>query len=177
MRVRTRGRELALHFLYQRDVRGPELDAELSAVWEGRKEPAEAVRFARELVEAYLTHRDQVDDEISTVAENWDLQRMAFLDRNVLRIAVVEMTLRTDVPPKVAINEAIEMGKRYGTSRSGAFINGILDRILKSRPEAADASASAGLGEAAAVADPEGASDDPEPAPEPDEEDDVPETA
>jgi len=175
MRVRTRGRELALHFLYQRDVRGPELDAELAAAWEGRKEPAEALRFARELVEAYLTHRDQVDEEISTVAENWDLQRMAFLDRNVLRIAVVEMTLRTDVPPKVAINEAIEMGKRYGTSRSGAFINGILDRILKSRPESG-ADASGGL-EASAVADPEDAPDDHEPVPAPDEEDDVPETA
>ena len=136
MRVRTRGRELALHFLYQRDVRGPELDAELAALWEGRKEPAEAVRFARELVEAYLTHRDQVDEEIATVAENWDLQRMAFLDRNVLRIAVVEMTLRTDVPPKVAINEALEVAKKFSTQESSRFINGILDRIHKEQTPA-----------------------------------------
>lgn len=135
MRVRTRARELALQFLYQMDVQGPEhraaFDAFLDVELAGKPGAIDAKQFARELLDGVLEHGDHIDALLRKAATNWEIQRMARVDRNALRIGCYELLYAEDIPMKVAINEAIELGKRYSTEASGAFINGILDRIRK----------------------------------------------
>jgi transcription antitermination factor NusB len=128
-RRRTKARELALQFLYQLDLRGADAFEDLDAFLDRGGTPDEVRDFARELVRGSHEHRAEIDAHIQRVAEHWDLSRMAVIDRNILRIAIYELAHRPDVPPKVAINEAIELGKKYSTKNSGAFINGILDRV------------------------------------------------
>ena len=93
---------------------------------------AESVRpFAELLVNGVYQHRDELDAMIVVASENWRLERMSIIDRNVLRIALFEMLYRPEIPPKVSINEAIDLGKTFGSPDSGAFINGVLDRLLR----------------------------------------------
>ena len=132
MKSRTRGRELALQFLYQVDLRGPTAASERDVFLRGEEKDKEARAFAEARIEGVILNRPELDRAIQEVAQNWDISRMAVIDRNVLRIATFELLHCKDIPPKVAINEAIEIGKRFSTSNSGAFINGILDKI-KSR--------------------------------------------
>ncbi len=129
MKKRTRARELALQFLYQLDLRGPELLEEAKAFFRAEEDDKSARDFATQLVNGVVEHRQELDQVIRGVAQNWEIARMAVIDRNVLRMAAFELFHCPDVPPKVAINEAIELGKRFSTQNSGAFINGILDKI------------------------------------------------
>jgi N utilization substance protein B len=137
VRVRTRARELALQFLYVLDVQGPEsatdLDRFLDDELETKPGNEPAREYARRLVEGTTRHRAEIDALLAEAARNWDLSRMAVVDRNVLRLGCYEMLHEPEVPTKVAINEAIELGKRFSTEQSGAFVNGILDRIRKDR--------------------------------------------
>jgi N utilization substance protein B len=89
--------------------------------------------FFFRLVQGVCEHRTEIDQVIQGHSENWRLERMSRVDRNILRMAVFEMTQCTDIPPRVAINEAIDLGKQFGTEESGAFINGILDGIFLER--------------------------------------------
>ena len=134
MRRRTRARELALQMLYQVDARGPEVLEELDAQV-GREEPIEpeVLVFAQALLDGTLARQPEIDELIASAAQNWQLRRMAIVDRNILRMAVYEMLYVEDIPAKVSINEAIELGKRYSTQQSGSFINGILDRVRRER--------------------------------------------
>ena len=129
MKKRTRSRELALQFLYQLDLRGDDLLGEASQFIRGEERDAETASFALRLVQGTFENRPQIDESIQKVAQNWNIPRMAVVDRNVLRLATYELLYCKDIPPKVAINEAIELGKRYSTEKSSAFINGILDKI------------------------------------------------
>jgi len=130
VRKRTRAREIALQLLYQVDARGPEGLEEMEEYLARETGSAEDVRtFARRLVEGTIAAQERIDAILSKAAQNWKLDRMALVDRNILRMAVFEMLELDEVPPKVAINEAIELGKRYSTQQSGSFINGVLDRI------------------------------------------------
>jgi N utilization substance protein B len=135
VRARTRARELALQFLYQLDLQGPECRPELPAFLAealGDKAGAEeATSYATRVVDGVLRHREEIDARLREAARNWELERMAVVDRNVLRIGCYELLHEPEIPIKVAINEAIELGKRYSTEASGAFVNGILDRIRK----------------------------------------------
>ncbi|MCC7138849.1 MAG: transcription antitermination factor NusB [Planctomycetes bacterium] len=137
VRVRTRARELALQFLYALDVQGAgyreRLDGFLHEELSGKQGEAEATEYAKKLVDGVTLHRPAIDTLLSEAAKNWGLGRMAVIDRNVLRIGCYEMLHERDVPTKVVINEAIELAKRYSTEQSGAFVNGILDRIRKDR--------------------------------------------
>jgi transcription antitermination factor NusB len=138
VKKRTRARELALQFLYQLDLRGDDLLAEAKAFVAAEERDAETTRFALRLVLGTQEHKAVIDQTIQGVAQNWNISRMAVVDRNVLRLATYELLHCPDVPPKVAVNEAIELGKRYSTQNSGAFINGILDKIMnRARPAAA----------------------------------------
>lgn len=130
MKKRTRARELALQFLYQLDLRGDALYAEAREFVAAEERDAETTRFALRLVQGTFENKAGIDQMIQGVAQNWNISRMAVVDRNVLRLATYELVHCPDVPPKVAINEAIELGKRYSTQNSGAFINGILDKIM-----------------------------------------------
>jgi N utilization substance protein B len=142
MKKRTRARELALQLLYQVDLRDEDVLTEAGEFFR-EEEPDRATReFAGALVEGVVQHRAAIDETIRSVATNWEITRMAVVDRNVLRMATYELFHRPDVPPKVAINEAIELGKRFSTQNSGAFINGILDKIKDlARPPAGAAQA------------------------------------
>ena len=127
VRRRTKAREVALQLLFQYDLRGPnyeqELGTDLTGLCNEAAEGDEEIRtFAVRLVEGTLKLRNEIDDRLKTVTRNWDLKRMASVDRN-------ELAHCADVPPKVAINEAIELGKKYSTANSGGFVNGILDRV------------------------------------------------
>lgn len=133
MKSRTRGRELALQFLYQVDLRGSSATAERDLFLREEEPDKEARNFAQARIDGVLETQAELDAAIQEVAQNWDISRMAVIDRNVLRIATYELLHCKDIPPKVAINEAIEIGKRFSTSNSGAFINGILDKIKTRR--------------------------------------------
>jgi N utilization substance protein B len=134
VRRRTRAREIALQLLFQFDLRGERYEQESGESIEQMlthecQGDAEVLGFAKRLVEGTLQHRAVIDERLRSVTRNWDLKRMAGIDRNVLRMSMYELMHCDDVPPKVAINEAIELGKKYSTANSGGFINGILDRI------------------------------------------------
>ena len=139
MGKRRKGREVALQFLYQLDLHGADDPTPYEdEFWERHPvDPATRI-FAESLVRGSKQHQSKTDQLITQYAEHWDLERMAVVDRNILRLAVYELLWQPDVPPKVAINEAIELAKKFGTAESSRFINGLLDRILKEhRPASA----------------------------------------
>jgi N utilization substance protein B len=129
---RRKARETALQFLYQLDVRDRD-DPTAQAVefWSRHPVDPEARAFAEELVVGTKQNQDKIDGLIAQAAEHWDLERMSAVDRNILRAAVYELLWHPEVPPKVAINEAIEIAKKFGTQESSRFINGVLDRIAR----------------------------------------------
>jgi transcription antitermination factor NusB len=129
MRRRARAREIAVQFLYQLDLRGDEVLEFVHDYVESESDNKDVRDFAIRLIQGSRRHQDGTDSRLKEVTRNWDLSRMATLDRNVLRMAVFELLHCPDIPPKVTINEAIEIGKKFSTANSGAFINGILDRV------------------------------------------------
>ena len=132
MAQRSRAREVALQVLYQDDLNpkcNPALGDELI---NQRLDSPKLVEFARELVAGVRRNRGQLDQTIEQVAENWSLDRMAATDRNAIRLGAFEI-LHTDTPDRVAIDEAVELAKRFGSAQSGPFINGILDQIMNRR--------------------------------------------
>ncbi len=154
MGQRREARERAVQFLFQHDLNPPEnLEEALAHFWnsqrapaiEGEKAPASwgqtvelppptteelATRlFADKLIRGVLEHRPDLDKKIQHYAQNWDLNRIAVVDRNILRLAIYEMLFRDDIPPVVSINEAVDVAKKYSTQDSGKFVNGILDKI------------------------------------------------
>jgi len=131
MRKRTKAREYALQVLYQMDIRRASCTQILQEFWDAHQAPAEIKAYASEIAEGTATHLSEVDGFITTHADNWDLKRMAVVDRNILRLGVFELMHRADVPPTVCINEAIELAKRFGDTESAKFVNGVLDAIHK----------------------------------------------
>lgn len=133
MRKRTLSREYALKILYSVDISKEPIEASLKDFWskpEGLCE--EDVRdFAEKLVEGTREHIKHIDQIVSQYADNWNINRMAVIDRNILRMAVFELLYLEEVPPNVSINEAIELAKKYGDIDSGKFVNGVLDKIKK----------------------------------------------
>jgi len=154
MGKRREARERAVQFLFQHDMNPPEdLEAALNHFWDSQRSAAiaeekgmatwgqpialppptadeAAVRlFAEPLIRGALDHRDEADAIIKKHAQNWDLHRMAAVDRNVLRLAIYEMLYRDDIPPVVSINEAVDIAKKFSTQDSGKFVNGILDKV------------------------------------------------
>ncbi len=130
MGYRRKSREYALQMLYQYDV--SHQSAGLSdGFWADKDVPENIMEFTDNLVHGVINNLDKIDDKIRLSASNWSIERMAVVDRNILRISVYEMLYIKDIPVKVTINEAIEIAKRFGEEESGSFINGILDRIVK----------------------------------------------
>ena len=129
---RSRAREVALQLLYEEDL-NPGFDrAEADQFLAERIDEPELQEFASQLVCGVRSKRDQIDHLVSEIAEHWTLKRMSPIDRNILRLGAYEL-LFTDVPPKAALDEAIELAKRYGSGQSSQFVNGILDRVLAFR--------------------------------------------
>ncbi len=138
---RTRAREIALQALFCEDVLHASSGGHTRAntapgavaqdVIEHAEADSEVKDFARRLSEGVLGNVAELDGHIAGAADNWDISRLAVVDRNVLRLAIYELKSCEDIPAKVSINEAIELGKRFSTAQSGGFVNGILDRIRK----------------------------------------------
>lgn len=136
MRKRTKARECALKVLYQIEMTGDDYNDSLRLFWERDRGNSVVIReFAAHLVEGVNKNIKAIDTTISKYATNWQIERMAVVDRNILRIAAFEMLYLDDIPPKVSINEAVDIAKKYGDTDSGKFVNGILDKISKTKEE------------------------------------------
>jgi transcription antitermination factor NusB len=134
----TLAREATLRMLYQVDLRSVKDDEEIQRLVEDSlaeanmdeaSSPNTVKRYTRKLAYGVLGFRTEVDKLIKNVAQNWDLKRMAIIDRNVIRIGAYEILKNPDIPRAVAINEAIELARKYSTEESGTFVNGILDQM------------------------------------------------
>ncbi|MEW6101060.1 MAG: transcription antitermination factor NusB [Candidatus Omnitrophota bacterium] len=132
MRNRTKAREFALQILYEMDVTQDTSEETIGNFFllEERNEIDESLRaFIAQLVKGVEANKADIDAKISRYAANWELERMAVVDRNILRLGCFELLLRDDIPPKVSINEAVELAKKYSGTESGKFVNAILDKV------------------------------------------------
>lgn len=133
IQIRHIGRERALQALFSLEATaGGELDAALEHFWKTLDEetPRQAKVFAGELVRGVVTHRDSLDETIQEHSENWKVERMARVDRNILRLGAWEL-LHSETPARVIINEAVEIARTFGAEGSSAFVNGILDKLAR----------------------------------------------
>jgi transcription antitermination protein NusB len=126
---RSRCREWALQFLYQEEFAGQDRADALARFWSHFQDKGGVPPYLRELTEGVASHLEELDAFIVRYSEHWRLERMTIVDRNLLRLAIYELLYQPGIPPKVVINEAVEMAKRYGSEASGGFINGILDQV------------------------------------------------
>jgi len=130
MRKRTQARELVLQVLYQIELRGkPDQNIDLASYIPAENADPEINNFVLDLVKGCLEHQASIDEEIKKVSLNWNISRMGVIDRIALRLGVYELLFQPETPPVVAINEAIDLVKKYGDKDSGSFVNGILDKI------------------------------------------------
>ena len=129
MRRRRKSREFALQALYQLNITKQDATSLLAQFQKYFLPDGEADEFLRRLVIGVLNHYEELDRLIEKYSENWSLDRIDVIDRNILRMALFELLYCQEIPPKVTINEAVDLAKRYGSEDSGSFINGILDRI------------------------------------------------
>ena len=132
MGSRRKGREAALRILYSMDVSGVSGAHAIKAYWghlADSSEAGEETEFAKEIVRRYTEHEGEINELIRSSSHHWRLERMPIVDRNVLRVAIVELQDMDDIPKRVTLNEAVELAKRFGSEGSGSFVNGVLDRI------------------------------------------------
>lgn len=135
---RTRGREIALQALYQKELNPGIGQRQLNTFLRHRlKHTPSLIDYSKALINGVDKHMAEIDKRLTLVADNWRLERMPILDKNILRIGLYEIQTGNDgTPPAVAVNEAVNLAKRYGSVQSGKFINGILDQFLPGRPAA-----------------------------------------
>jgi len=133
MSRRSRAREVVLQLLYQFDQNRQAVGEQESKFLTRRLRDPELEAFAAQLYQGTLDRRKEIDERLAQVAENWSVERMAAVDRNILRLGVYELLFASDTPPKVAMDEAIELAKRFGSADSPAFVNGILDKLASLR--------------------------------------------
>jgi N utilization substance protein B len=130
MKVRRRARAVVLQTLYELDFTHHDLEYALGARFEERTLPEAAQEFTRSLVKGVWTYRDYLDSVVGELAPEWPIDQIAAVDRNVLRIAVYELLFEPETPPKVAINEAVELAKMFGGEGSPRFVNGVLGSLV-----------------------------------------------
>ncbi len=133
MRKRSRAREYAIQILYQFDMTGDPIDLILQRFWKDRNPSGEIKAFSIELIKGTIENIDEIDSIINNYSENWSIDRMPVVDRNILRSAIYEILYIDDVPPKVTIDEALDLANRFSTPNSAKFINGILDKLIVDR--------------------------------------------
>ncbi len=131
MSTRRRAREYVLKALYAHEQGDPDDEDVLDGIVESGTLDDKGLSFAHILYGHVVKNLEDIDHYVERLAENWTLQRIAVVDKNILRIAIAEVEYLPDIPVKVAINEAIELAKKYSTLESASFVNGILDRVLK----------------------------------------------
>src|SRR5215207_8901919 len=127
---RRDGRVAALQYLYSWSINEPKnLTDDLRVFFENCEAPREHYSFGEEIIHGVIEHREEIDKQIKTLAQNWDFDRIAKIDLAILRLAMFEMIYRKDIPPVVSINEAIDLSKQFSNADAKRFINGILDRF------------------------------------------------
>ncbi len=131
MRKRTLARECALKILYRIEISKDSMEDSVKDFWSREEVEKEVRDFANSIVKGTCKELSRIDGFISKYADNWDIKRIAVIDKNILRMGIYEIVYREDIPPKVSINEAIELAKKYGDVDSGKFVNGILDKVRK----------------------------------------------
>lgn len=131
MTRRSRAREVALQLLFQNDFNKKIDRSDIEQLVHDRLHSAELRTFCLTLFDGVMAHRKEIDEQISTAAENWALHRMPAVDRNVIRLGAFELLYYEDTPAAVAVDEAIELAKRYGSKDSPGFVNGVLDEMRK----------------------------------------------
>lgn len=129
---RRKGRTVAVQILYQLEMNAQDIEQTLPAFWELHVHSDVVRDFAERIARGVWENRESLDANIVATAKNWSLERITPIDRNILRVAIYEMLYCKDIPYKVTLNEAIELGKKFGCDQSGAFINGVLDSIADS---------------------------------------------
>ena len=129
MRERRKAREIALQVLYSLNFVNIDTQDALDLFWGNFVAPKAAKEFAAFLVQGTCEHKEELDKLIAGCSDNWSLGRMSRVDINILRLAVFEFLYCDDIPPKVTLNEAVDLGKTFGSENSGSFINGILDTL------------------------------------------------
>jgi N utilization substance protein B len=132
MTRRSRAREVALQLLYQRDLNPRAARPDIEQFAKDRLRDPALEPFTLKLYDGVLFHQAEIDRRLGETASNWRLSRMAVVDRNVLRLGGYELLFTPETPPSVAINEAIELARRYGSAGSPAFVNGVLDKLRQS---------------------------------------------
>ncbi len=136
--TRHHAREIALQALFQLDIQKSdkrfEIDPILAPILEENAHPESAVTYARILIQGAWEKHDRYDEMISGVSVRWDLSRMAVVDRNILRIAIYELIEQPEIPVRVVIDEAIELGREFGEAETPQFINGVIDALWKNHP-------------------------------------------
>lgn len=138
MGKRREGREAAIQFLFQQDLNaGSDEKPTLHDFWQLRSSTKKIQEFSTGLIDGILANQQVIDAHIKKYVANYDIGRIAVVDRNILRVAIYEMLFCKDIPPVVSINEAIEIAKRYGSEDSGRFVNGVLDRLRHDLPRPA----------------------------------------
>ena len=147
MGKRHRAREAVIQYHFWRDLQHGETPERIEDFWEFCPATDRVREFAQPLIEGMVTYRDELDERIRKYCENYNLNRISAVDRNVLRLAIYEMLYRDDIPPVVSINEAIELAKTFGGAESGKFVNGILDRVRKDLDRPAREPVSKGRGD------------------------------
>ena len=132
MRKRTFARECALQILYQHEMNPEPLEEVMGLFWDQNQNTPEETRvFAESLVKGTEEHLSEIDEVIRRATENWELSRMAVIDRNILRFATYELLFVKEIPPKVTINEAVNIAKKFSQEESGKFVNGVLDHVAR----------------------------------------------
>ncbi len=135
MRKRSQSRELALQILYQADIKQIPVDEFISDFWKHLMDeqplPNAVREYAQTLACKTFENLKKIDEVVEQYTENWEMDRMAYVDRNILRLSTYELLYQQDVPMKVVLNEAVELAKRFGEDDSSKFVNGILDKIAK----------------------------------------------
>ena len=129
MGKRRSSRELALKFLYQFELNGGDLDEQIKLFLERNSSQEDVANFMKELVVSLIDKMEEIDEIIQKFSDHWILDRMTVIDRNILRMGACELLFNFSTPPKVVINEAIDIAKKYGNEDSPEFINGILDKV------------------------------------------------
>jgi N utilization substance protein B len=131
MGIRRKARELAVQLLYQYDLAKLDPEEGMRQFWEYFPVNLEAREFCTQLVLGTLDRLEVIDELLSEASENWSLNRMSVVDRNILRLATYELVDRPEIPPSVSLNEAIEIAKKYSSPDAAVFINGVLDRVKR----------------------------------------------
>ena len=131
MGARRSGREAALQMLFAMEASGASADVAIGNFWKSFEADPEGKPYADEVVRGVEAHRDEIDAALAAASENWRVERMARLDRNLLRLGAFELMKRPDVPSAVVLDEAVELAKQFGTEESSSFVNGVLNRIAQ----------------------------------------------